>query len=168
MLCGLFSSCGNWGLLSDWSVQAPHCGGFLLLWSTGSIVVAHRLSCSATWGIFPNQGSNPCLLHWQAEPLPLSHQGSPTVVGLKSFPGLHMSPHLPPPAPSHASRMSMADSCCVWQKPTQYCKVIILQLKIEQLKKKKSFPGNSDTKPGLIWSNTVPGDSLVVNSQTRN
>ena len=55
----------------------------------------------------------------------------------------------------------------VWQKPTQYCKAIILQLKIEQLKK-KSFPGNSDTKPGLIWNNTVPGDSLVVNSQTRN
>ena len=29
-------------------------------------------------GIFPTQGSNPCLLHWQADPLPLSHQGSPS------------------------------------------------------------------------------------------
>ena len=28
-------------------------------------------------GIFPTQGLNPCLLHWQAEFLPLSHQGSP-------------------------------------------------------------------------------------------
>ena len=32
-------------------------------------------------GIFPTQGSSPCLLcllHWQAGSLPLSHQGSPT------------------------------------------------------------------------------------------
>ena len=28
-------------------------------------------------GIFPDQGSNPCLLHWQADSLPLSHLGSP-------------------------------------------------------------------------------------------
>ena len=28
-------------------------------------------------GIFPGQGSNPCLLHWQVDSLPLSHQGSP-------------------------------------------------------------------------------------------
>ena len=28
-------------------------------------------------GIFPDQGSSPCLLHWLAGFLPLSHQGSP-------------------------------------------------------------------------------------------
>ena len=28
-------------------------------------------------GIFPTQGSNRCLLHWQADSLPLSHLGSP-------------------------------------------------------------------------------------------
>ena len=27
-------------------------------------------------GIFPTQGSNPCLLHWQ-DSLPLSHEGNP-------------------------------------------------------------------------------------------
>ena len=27
--------------------------------------------------IFPDQGSNPCLLHWQVDSLSLSHQGSP-------------------------------------------------------------------------------------------
>jgi len=27
--------------------------------------------------IFPTQGSNPCLLHWQVDSLALSHQGSP-------------------------------------------------------------------------------------------
>ena len=29
--------------------------------------------------IFPTQGSNPCLLHWQADSLPLIHQGSQRV-----------------------------------------------------------------------------------------
>ena len=57
----------------------------LLLWSTGSrragsVVVAHGLSCSAACGIFPNQGSNPCPLHWQVDSQPLRHQGSPVVV----------------------------------------------------------------------------------------
>ena len=36
------------------------------LQSPGSGVMAHRLSCSVTYGIFPRRGSNPCLLHWQA------------------------------------------------------------------------------------------------------
>jgi len=44
--------------------------------STGSIVVVHRLSCSAAGGIFLKQGPNSCLLHWQMDSLPLSHQGS--------------------------------------------------------------------------------------------
>ena len=41
----------------------------------GSVVVAHGLSCSAACGIFPDQGSNPCLLHRQADSQPLHHQG---------------------------------------------------------------------------------------------
>ena len=54
----------------------------LLLRSTssrraGSVVVAHGLSCSAACGIFPDQGSNPCPLHWQADSQPLRHQGRP-------------------------------------------------------------------------------------------
>ena len=31
-------------------------------------------------GIFPTQGSNPHLLHWQVDSLPLSHQGRPTAI----------------------------------------------------------------------------------------
>ena len=46
---------------------------------TGSVVVAHGSSCSAACGIFPDQGSNPCPLHWQADSQPLRHQGSPGV-----------------------------------------------------------------------------------------
>ena len=42
--------------------------------------MAHGLSCSAACGIFPDQGSNPCPLHWQADSQPLRHQGSPWFV----------------------------------------------------------------------------------------
>ena len=37
------------------------------LWSAGSVVVTHRLSCSAACGNFPDQGSNPCPMHWQVD-----------------------------------------------------------------------------------------------------
>ena len=63
---------------------------FLLLWSTasrarelsscGSRALEHGPSRSTACGIFPDQGWNPCLLHWQADSLPLSHQGSPDVL----------------------------------------------------------------------------------------
>ena len=43
----------------------------------GSAVVVHGPSCSAAYGILPDQGSNPCSLHWQADSRPLCHQGSP-------------------------------------------------------------------------------------------
>ena len=54
----------------------------LLLRSTGSsragsVIVAHGPSCSVACGIFPDQGSNPSPLHWQADSQPLRHQGSP-------------------------------------------------------------------------------------------
>ena len=47
------------------------------LWSTGPVVVVHRLSCSLAHGIFLDQGSNPYPLSWLADSLPLSHQESP-------------------------------------------------------------------------------------------
>ena len=43
----------------------------------GSAIVAHGPSCSTAHGILPDQGSNPCPLHWQADSQPLRHQGSP-------------------------------------------------------------------------------------------
>ena len=49
------------------------------MWSMGSVAVAHRLSCSAAYGIFPEQGWNPCPLHWQVDSQPLECQGRPRV-----------------------------------------------------------------------------------------
>ena len=60
--CGSFSCCGAWALGTRASVVVAHG-----LQSAGSVVVAHGLSCSAACGIFLDQGSNPCPLHWQAD-----------------------------------------------------------------------------------------------------
>ena len=93
---GLFSGVGEQGLLSSCGAQASRgsslsccearargCAGFS---SCSSRALRHRLNscgprlgCSAACGTFPDQGSNPCLLHWQADSLPLSHLGSPCV-----------------------------------------------------------------------------------------
>ena len=78
---GLSPVAASGGHSSSWcaglSLSRP-----LLLQSTGSrragsVIVAHGPRCSAACGIFPNQGSNPCSLHWQADSQPLRHQGSP-------------------------------------------------------------------------------------------
>ena len=79
-----FSSCGKRGPLFI-AVRGPLTIMWpLLLRSTGSrcagsVVVAHRPSCSTACGIFPDQGSNPCPLHQQADSQPLHHQGSLTL-----------------------------------------------------------------------------------------
>ena len=52
-------------LLLLWSTGSRHAGSEL--WHVGSVVVAHGLSCSAACGIFPDQGLNPCPLHWLAD-----------------------------------------------------------------------------------------------------
>ena len=60
--CSGFSCCGAQALGARASVvvaRGPE--------SAGSVVVVHGLSCPAACGIFPDQGSNPCPLHWQAD-----------------------------------------------------------------------------------------------------
>ena len=54
---------------------------------TGSAVVAHGPSCSMACGILPDQGSNPCPLHWQADSQPPRHQGSPAHFSIGLFVG---------------------------------------------------------------------------------
>ena len=77
-----FSSCGKRGPHSSSRSTGLSLSRPLLLRSTGSrcagsVTVAHGPSCSAACGIFPDQGSYPCPLHWQADSQPLRHQGSP-------------------------------------------------------------------------------------------
>ena len=50
--CSVVSCCGAWAV-GTWA----------------SVVVMHRLSCSAVCGIFPDQKLNPCPLHWQVNHL---------------------------------------------------------------------------------------------------
>ena len=77
-----FSRCGKWGLLSRCVVGASYCSGFSCWWTkalkgVGSVVAAHRLTCSMAYVIFLDQGSNPCVLHWQVDYYPLCHERSP-------------------------------------------------------------------------------------------
>ena len=70
-----FSSCGEQGILfvavrrlliAMTSLVAGVWASVVVvprLESTGSITVAHALSCSVAHEIFPDQESNPCLLH---------------------------------------------------------------------------------------------------------
>ena len=67
--------------------SSSRCAGLSLSWPlllrstgsrhAGSATVVHRVSCSAAFGILPDQGSNPCPLHWQADSQQLCHPGSP-------------------------------------------------------------------------------------------
>ena len=86
-LCWVFISVRGLSLVAaSGGHSSSRCAGLSLSWplllrSTGSrragaVVVAHRPSCSAACGIFPDQGSNPCPLHRQADSQPLCHQGS--------------------------------------------------------------------------------------------
>ena len=95
---GLFSSWGEWGLLSSCAVRVSFSVWWFLLWSRGfrnadsvtavavalrlhstvSVFVVHGLRCSAACGIFLGQRLSLSLLHWQADSLPLSQQRSPS------------------------------------------------------------------------------------------
>ena len=57
--------CHEWGLFSSCWVWPPHCGGLSSFRARASVVVALRLSHSVACGIFPDQGSNLCPLHWR-------------------------------------------------------------------------------------------------------
>ena len=83
-----FSSGGECRLLSG--CGASHCSGFSCcrtqaLGAWASVVVAHRLTHSLACGVFLDQGSKLCPLHWQAYSYPLHHQGSPQPLFLFSF-----------------------------------------------------------------------------------
>ena len=81
------SSCGKWGLLSSCGAHGSRCGSFSCgsqaLGHTGSVLASHGLSCLEACGIFPGQGSNLHPLHYKADSLPLSHQGSPQFTNVK-------------------------------------------------------------------------------------
>ena len=64
-----FFSCSEWGLLfiavHGLLVAVVSLVGETGSRHTGSVVVGHGLRCSIADRIFPDQGLNPCPLHWQ-------------------------------------------------------------------------------------------------------
>ena len=70
------------GLQGAWASGAVTRG----LSSCNSRPIEHSLSSCGAWacrsearGVFLDQGLSPCLPHWQAHALSLSHQGSPLI-----------------------------------------------------------------------------------------
>ena len=66
-------------VLASGGYSSLQCSGFSLQWllveapglqSAGSAADMHRLTCSSAHGIFPDQESNLCPLHWQVDSLP--------------------------------------------------------------------------------------------------
>ena len=89
-LCWVFVSVRGLSLVvASRGHSSSRCAGLSLSWPlllrstgsrcAGSVIVAHGPSCSVAYGILPDQGSNPCPLHWQADSQPLRHQGSPSL-----------------------------------------------------------------------------------------
>ena len=89
-----FSLAEGAGLLSSWGAQASRCRAFSCCGAGAAGYAGFSSCCSwapglrlrssgarVRWatarGIFPDQGSNVCLLHWQVDSLSLGHQGSP-------------------------------------------------------------------------------------------
>ena len=80
--CSLAAACGLLLMAASllWSASSRACG----VSSCHSQAPEHRLSSCGSlaellhsmWDL-PDQGSKPCLLHWQADSYPLHHQGSP-------------------------------------------------------------------------------------------
>ena len=95
--------CAGSSLLSGFSLVAVSRGYSSLWWSgfsrcgaqalgsTGSVVWCTGFSCSAAGGIFPDQGLNPCPLHWQF----LIHCNSREVQNISLL--LHAVPHFESP-----------------------------------------------------------------------
>ena len=72
------------GLFSAAAIGGYSLGTVLgLLNVVASLVVAHGLGCSMACGIFPDQGSKPRLLLWQANSLPLRIPGKPHSIFVK-------------------------------------------------------------------------------------
>ena len=63
-------------VMKEESISLPYYYYFLIYFlaalglhccARASVVAAHRLSCLEACGIFPDQGSNLCPLHWQVD-----------------------------------------------------------------------------------------------------
>ena len=79
------AACGLEGIrASVVAARGPNCAGL--------VVAAHRLGCFTACAVFPDQGSNPCLLHWQVKSYPLCHQGSSWYPFVISPSGPHFHP----------------------------------------------------------------------------
>ena len=70
---------------------AQHVGSVAAALEQGLVVAAHGLSWSTACGILQGQELNPWFPYQQADPLPLNHQGSPTLSTLNQCKSINYS-----------------------------------------------------------------------------
>ena len=83
--CSGVSCCRAWALDH---MSFSSCSSQAIEYRLNACGALAQLSCSTACGIFSDQGSNLCLLHWQVDSLPLSLQGSHPVSLLILFKGI--------------------------------------------------------------------------------
>ena len=77
----------------------------------GSVIVAHGPSCSTACGIFPDQGSNPCPLHWAGRFSTTAPPGKPPIM-LVLMRCIQVGMRMPTP--------TSASSCYPWFSGTMF------------------------------------------------
>ena len=100
LLCEGFLQLRRAGASLQCGALASHCGGFshCRVLTLGCVGFSSWQRLGLVW-IFPDQGSNPCLLHWQVNFLLLDYQGSPGR-------GCFYSPRQPFPLPCSTLELS--------------------------------------------------------------
>ena len=101
--------------------------GFLLRWlllcrawalgAQPSVAVTHRFSSPSTCGIFPDQGSNLCLLHRQADSYPLRSQGRPWGCIVSHALYILLCSTVKAPREVHVSEVTENSAKLHWERP---------------------------------------------------
>ena len=113
-------------------------------------------------GIFLTQGSNPSLLHWQADSLPLSHQGSPRLLLLMLFSEVQLWKKSV--QCWEAKALGCSDICHIFELSWIYCLCLGNSLSYEN----KSHVDDCFPRfPFSLWSQLCPQDEPIVD-QIRN
>ena len=125
------------------------------------------VAISFSRGIFPTQGSNTHLLQWWADSLPLSHQGSPTVIISVQFSLSVVSDSLRPHEPQHARPPCPSPTPGVHPNPcplSWWCHPTISSSVVPFSSCPQSFPASGSFQMSQLF--TSGGQSIGISAST--
>ena len=114
----------------------------------------------AACGIFLDQGSNPCPLHWQADSLPLRHQGSPAYFSFMALP----SPILGAPAtwhgPFRTPGTGFPSKFLMFLVPLPDVRLLVGRFQALQISRSRGSAGGSNRESWVKERQAHPGSCL--------